>query len=245
MSAISNSPSPNKRTVPVGAYDNNAFYDPDFTIEISNRMRVPDKISVLPDSEIPLADQRDRLTTGNKGKGSGEWMHVPDRILVMGGNKHAAGHEPLPEMKLESSILGDDHYNGDAVVQMMTPPRNITLNDPNYPTIEEDDKTSGDGTHILDYSSSPYHKNQKVGSYGGDLYGSPESNVNNSSYYAVESGSADINFLRRQIKLLGRRISVLESENQQRYHREVILCSLGVIYFILKGFSWFGRTSRW
>ena len=128
------SDSPHKNNV----YDVNRVYDPDFTVEISNRMRVPDKISAHPDVEIS-ADQRDRLTSGHVGKGSVDWMHVPDRILLVGGDRHVSGREQLPEMKLESSIFEDDQITSNSI-QLMTPPRNLTLNDHQYPSVEPEDE---------------------------------------------------------------------------------------------------------
>lgn len=120
-------------------FEPNAFYDPDFTVEISNRMRVPDKISVLPGTAID-EDQRDRLTTNVKGKGSTDWMRVPDRIIVQGNNHFEEGRDVLPEHKLEKSILGEDPIRGPQ--QLMTPPRNLTLNEHPYPSVEPDDDSN-------------------------------------------------------------------------------------------------------
>lgn len=116
-------------------FEGNAFYDPDFTVEISKRMRVPEKISVLPGTAVE-SDQSDRLTSNMKGKGSSDWMRVPDRIIVQGNNRFEEGRDVLPEHKLESSILGEDPIKGP--VQLMTPPRNLTLNEHLYPSVEPD-----------------------------------------------------------------------------------------------------------
>lgn len=134
MSTSSDSP---RKSTSTSKYEINSFYDPDFTVEISNRMRVPDKISVLPDVEIS-EDQRDRLTSGQRGKGSVDWMHVPEKIVLVEGGKPAAGRDPLPEVKLESSILGDDPMSQESI-QLMTPPRNLTLNEHPYPSVEPED----------------------------------------------------------------------------------------------------------
>lgn len=97
---------------------------------------MPDKISAHPGTEIG-EDQRDRLTSNVKGKGSTDWMRVPDRILVQGNNHFGEGRDVLPEHKLERSILGEDPIKSH--VQSMTPPRNLTLNDHQYPSVEPDD----------------------------------------------------------------------------------------------------------
>jgi hypothetical protein len=59
------------------------------------------------------------------------------------------------------------------------------------------------------------------------------------------SNSSDINdesvLLRRQVKALSKRIAAIEIENQQRHQREVVIYTIGVIYFIIKGFVWIQR----
>lgn len=56
------------------------------------------------------------------------YMHVPDRILVVGGNKHAAGREPYLMEK-----IGEDLHNNfdDDIEPLKTPPNVLTLNDIN------------------------------------------------------------------------------------------------------------------
>jgi hypothetical protein len=59
------------------------------------------------------------------------------------------------------------------------------------------------------------------------------------------SNSSDINdesvLLRRQVKALSKRIAAIEIENQQRHQREVVIYTIGVIYFFIKGFFWVQR----
>jgi hypothetical protein len=211
-------------------------------------MRVPDKISILPEEEMAnRLDQKDRLTQGSKGKGSTDWMRVPERILVAGGDKHVAGRELLPESKIESSTFGDDDLNLlSQTVQMMTPPRTITLNQHQYPSLDEDNnkrvnrsapsstrKSRGSeeflrGGLVMDVSSPP----------AADPYFN--TSFNNTSIMA----SDDKDPVRRTLRDLQRRVSALERENRSRFNRELIWYSLGTIYLLV---AWFRRPSfsRW
>ena len=54
------------------------FYDPDFTQEISTKMRVPQRISVVdPDAMQTIESIGEPHITNNA-----LFMHVPDRILI-------------------------------------------------------------------------------------------------------------------------------------------------------------------
>jgi len=44
--------------------------------------------------------------------------------------------------------------------------------------------------------------------------------------------------MKRQIKLLNNRLSALENENQQRYQKEALIYSLGLIYLAIKAYYW-------
>jgi len=203
-------------------------------------MRVPDKISVAP--ENGLLEQRDRhvLVRDNN-----DWMHVPDRILVSGGDKYEAGRSALPEMKLESSILGD-HSNEH--VQLMTPPRHLTLHDHEYPSVAEaNDLNTSQSSKLLHRTRSKdvtFSPMQDADAYGFDN-NSPQDGYVNSFYTSNNSvaGMDDTTLLKRQVKSLGRRVIALERDNHQRYQRDVVLYAVGIVYFLMKGISWLNR--RW
>ncbi|CAN8004032.1 unnamed protein product [Ixodes pacificus] len=73
-----------------GDYD--AFYDPEFTAEISNKMRVPQKISVVDQDEYKLIED---MGPNKLHFNDAAYMHVPDRILVRGeGPSTFARHIP-------------------------------------------------------------------------------------------------------------------------------------------------------
>jgi len=223
-------------------FDGTTFYDPDFTVEISNRMRVPEKISVLPEEDMTTpVDQKDRLTQGSKGKGSNDWMRVPDRILVAGGDKHVAGTASMPEMKLESSILGDDDLNLlSETVQMMTPPRTISLNQHQYPSIDEERRAN---------YSNPASVRKSRGSLEfkstlvlGDNVSPPNETLNGSLNMSLMPEDKDP--VRRQLRDIQRRVSALERENRSRFNRELVWYTLGTLYLLI---SWFRKPSwsRW
>ena len=245
MSAAS---SPSHRNAP-NTFDGTTFYDPDFTVEISNRMRVPDKISVLPEEEMGShGDQAERLTQGSKGKGSVDWMKVPDRIIVAGGDKHIAGRTPLPESKLESTMLGDDDLHLlSQTVQMMTPPRTISLNQHQYPSIDDDNRNNR-GNHRSAPSSTRKSRGSEELLRSGLVLqdSSPPSDpyfntsFNNTSVIV----SDDKDPVRRQLRDLQRRVSSLERENRSRFSRELIWYTLGTVYLLM---TWFRKPSwsRW
>ena len=69
-----------------------AFYDPDFTADISKKMRVPERI-VVDDKDIngqpfddPAIIAAKKQAKGGPGGASDKplWMTVPERILVIG-----------------------------------------------------------------------------------------------------------------------------------------------------------------
>lgn len=229
--------SPNHRSN--GGFDGSSFYDPDFTVDISNRMRVPDKLSVHDD------DHNSRVPPINPKDGN-DWMRVPDRILVAGGDKYTAGRTTIPEMKLEPSMMGDPHMQEH--VQLMTPPRHLTLNEHEYPSVEvendlnlfqnEAKSASKKRNRELNFQTPL----QEVSGYGQDT---PQDAYLNSFYNSNNSvaGLDDVTLVKRQVKSLTRRVTALERDNQQRYQRDVVIYAVGVLYMIMKGFSWLNR--RW
>lgn len=195
-----------------GAFD--SFYDPDFTVQISSKMQVPDKISVIEGTaskeNVSVHREPEKMV-----------MLVPDRILVAGGNEHVEARDPLPEVRLESAILSNPLPG----IALHAPPRVLTLDECSYPTIDE--KPSSD--HVKKQSDTPLQSTKEI-SYAQD------SAVSNS-----HPAEDDVTLLRMQVKLLSRRIADVERDNQLRQQREIILYSAGVLYFLLKGILWLHR----
>ena len=72
-----------------------AFRDSRFTAEISNRMRVPDRIVFAGEAQ-----------TERKGSNDKFEMQVPERILVAGRDQHMSGNKSTPfEMQVENAVL--------------------------------------------------------------------------------------------------------------------------------------------
>merc|ERR1712080_375822 len=125
-----------------------AFRDSRFTAEISNRMRVPDRIMVAGESQTrspaftgvngptAVAFSRDRDHVNDKFE-----MQVPERILVAGRDQHInAGKKSTPfEMQVENAVLPPTWLE----VRVNTPPRNIRLDDHNFPNAQSEDDLEG------------------------------------------------------------------------------------------------------
>lgn len=194
-----------------GAFDN--FYDPDFTVQISSKMQVPDKISV-----IEGVESKEKVSIPRESEKM--LMHVPDRILVAGGNEHVEDRDPLPEVRLESAMLSHPVPG----IALQAPPRVLTLDECSYPSVDE--KPPGLAKKKSD--ASPQAKNE--------ITYTQDNSVNN-----THPAEDEVTLLRMQVKLLGRRIATVERDNQLRQQREIILYSAGVLYFLLKGMLWLHR----
>jgi len=124
-----------------------AFRDSRFTAEISNRMRVPDRIVFAGEAQthspafvgvngsMPVSFNREREGSNDKFE-----MQVPERILVAGRDQHMSGNKSTPfEMQVENAVLPPTRNE----VRVNTPPRNIRLDDHNFPNaqIEQDEST--------------------------------------------------------------------------------------------------------
>mgnify|MGYP002042400052 FL=1 len=90
-----------------------AFRDSRFTAEISNRMRVPDRIVFAGETQthspafvgvngsMPVSFNREREGSNDKFE-----MQVPERILVAGRDQHMSGNKSTPfEMQVENAVL--------------------------------------------------------------------------------------------------------------------------------------------
>ena len=92
--------------------DTESVRDPRFTAEISERMRVPDRIMVAGGE----TQMRSPTFVGVNGPSAPSFsgvrstsesirMNVPDRILVAGGNQHIAAKSTPFEMQVENAVL--------------------------------------------------------------------------------------------------------------------------------------------
>ncbi|XP_013773599.1 transport and Golgi organization protein 11-like [Limulus polyphemus] len=206
-----------------GSFD--SFYDHDFTAEINTKMTVPQKISFM---EEPLTTVNQPVTVDDP---KNLFMHVPERILVVGGNHHVEGREPFPEMNIECSFL--DEQKSD--VHLNTPPHTLTLGEHHFPTIFEEE------------SGGTQQKNHN-GQIDIDIF--PKKLAHSrfhlpfsqpSDGLAIKETEEEVALLRNQVRHLSRRMLAVEQENQQKQQREIILYAMSALYFLLKGILWLHR----
>ncbi|CAL1300133.1 unnamed protein product [Larinioides sclopetarius] len=143
-------------------------------------------------------------------------MNVPDRILVAGDNKHIPARESLPELKFETPLP----YQLQTFV-LAPPPDVLTVDEYPYPSV--DVKPS---TKIIE-------KRKTILDQTSDL--------NESALSSLNAPEEEIAILRKQVRHLSRRMLAIEQDNQQRQQREIIMYTLGIAYFFIKGLVWLHR----
>lgn len=216
--------------------DYDGFYDPNFTADISNKMRVPRRIRIV-GNEAGDGDFMLRAMEPEKLD-----MMVPGRILVGGQDQHIGLKSPPRELHLEQS-MGPQPSS----IRVQTPPRVITLEEHAFPTVDEveQDVTTDTTvtTHLRDSNSdeSRNSRNNLTGMEQSLALSYPSTPPLAPMSDGVMSPTEELMFLRRHLAKLGRRVMVLEHENHQRQQREVVLYSLGVAYFFLKTLLWLHR----
>jgi hypothetical protein len=231
-----------------------AYMNAKFSEEISEKMKVPKRISA--NGEI-VQDHHEILNGNNMNS----WnyhdervdMTVPDRIVVLGQDKHLvlSGTKSAPrEIVLENSILPKDP----GFIRVSTPPRVITLNDHHFPfyASEEHENELEDvryfepkNLHFSDDINKGTKNHKKSHHNSQELVINHRDEVPHfSGMGSVENLSQshdEILHLRKQVAKLNRRLLNVEIDNLQRTQREKILCVVGVAYFILKALFWFNR----
>lgn len=165
-------------------------------------------------------------------------MSVPDRIVVAGGEQHIGTRGVPREVEVEKSIMPTPDP---AQFRVQTPPRTITLDSYNYPGVDDisptEDKessTPGSAPTILPRGSNSVMHAVSDLDLGRDT-GTPGITTD-------LSPSEEISLLRRQVGRLNRRVMALELDTQQRAHREMIMYTLGVAYFLIKAILWINRN---
>lgn len=218
------------------------FYDADFTAEISNKMRVPERIQA---AENGFSDPAIVAAFPRRSEQQPPWMHVPERIVVAGGDRHIEGREPLPEQRFESSIHGN--VIQDPPIQLEAPPQVITLNQHTFPTVDESLTKAKKKLNIElnGKSSADDNFNENGDTFERDVQLSPPSAYTTFMASNTSMGGTpgdEITHLRKQIRILTRRINAIEVDNQHRHQREVVIYSLSAIYLVVKGLLWLHRN---
>ncbi|CAH1401553.1 unnamed protein product [Nezara viridula] len=204
------------------------FYDPNFTAEISQKMRVPKRINVDGVCDMPNVNKNDFNAWMPAEKLE---MHVPEKIVVAGHDEHFGTRTIPREMALDNSIMPPDP----GIIRVQTPPRVITIDSVYYPEdayqpppayVEINHrKPHSDGDRRLDLSTASVNLNESIAAAEG------------------MSLNEEVVHLRRQLAKLNRRIMSIELENMQRQTRDKVVFAVGLAYFFFKTVLWLSRSN--
>lgn len=208
-------------------YSGNHDYEPD----ISNQMKVPKRIRVTGDNDDDPSVNWARIN----GSSEKFEMNVPDRIVVAGGEQHIGTRGIPREVELEKSIMP---HPDPTFYRVQTPPRTITLDNYQYPAVDELEPLTPNESKDSPTSNHSNHRN----SHSHNSYIQPLQDSGTPGVAHTElSPGEEMSLLRRQVARLNRRVMALELDSQQRSHREVITYTLGVVYFLIKAFVWINK----
>ena len=194
-------------------------------------------------------------------------MIVPERIIVIGGDKMASTREILPEVGFESHLLGDTrnnpidlpsppsiltyesycNYNDDLKWKdEMTPRPNrvkidpmVTSNDDFTPV--KDDYTPMRDSRMMRFDISSIHLMQTSSQFF-YFFIFIFSCFFLSSFDSNATPVDVVTTLRQQIRSLNRRISAIERENRQKDQRDMIIYSVGLVYIAMKALLYIKRN---
>jgi len=184
-----------------------AFRDSRFAAEISNRMRVPDRIMVAGENQNrspafvgvngPPNNSVGAAAAGFGGRDPDEKldMQVPDRILVAGGDQHIAAKSTPFEMQVENTVLPPTRHD----IRVNTPPRSIRLDEHPASHIQNDEaEDEAMMASPIQQSAQEYQHSSRPGSQ------------------QAASGAASAS--RRGLKLATPRSTSVESESMYNRH---------------------------
>ncbi|GFG38727.1 hypothetical protein Cfor_07034 [Coptotermes formosanus] len=207
------------------------FYDPNFTADISQKMRVPKRIKVDGESDD---DQSNTGSNWNTVLANEKFdMHVPDRILVVGQEQHIGTKAPPRELILENAVMAPDP----GMIRVQTPPRVITLDEHHFPSADDFPSHAEPPEEQL---TTPVIKTQS--------HFHPEQVIVRESAPPIGTGDGltpneELVHLRRQMAKLNRRVMAIELDNLQRQQREKIIYAIGLAYVFFKTVLWLARSS--
>ncbi|XP_042863237.1 transport and Golgi organization protein 11-like isoform X1 [Penaeus japonicus] len=240
-----------------GTFDH--FYDGHYEADISTQMKVPKRIRVTGDNEDDPTvnwaryngvNEKFEMSVPDRIVVAG-MMSLPDKLTIAGGEQHIGTRGVPREVEVEKSIMPTPdpvqfrvqnvHHPSPEHLSWRTPPRTITLDSYNYPGVDDisptEDKessTPGSAPTILPRGSNSVLHAVSDLDLGRDT-GTPGITTD-------LSPSEEISLLRRQVGRLNRRVMALELDTQQRAHREMIMYTLGVAYFLIKAILWINRN---
>uniref|UniRef100_A0A6B2EGY2 Putative transport and golgi family organization n=1 Tax=Phlebotomus kandelakii TaxID=1109342 RepID=A0A6B2EGY2_9DIPT len=228
--------------------DDPVYQNVNFTQDISEQMRVPKSIKATGE----YFDERDILP-GSANLNSWNYsekvnMTVPDRIVVMGQEKHHGTRSAPREILLENSMMPK---NEQGHVRVSTPPRTISLADHYFPTASEPDESPRHeveddyGAEMHGDGNRASARQPKYSSHASEIVVSHSRESTPPMSQSLMEGmtpSEEVVQLRRQINKLNRRVYSIEMHNIQREQREKIIYCLGLAYFVIKAFLWLNRN---
>jgi len=211
--------------------DHDHFYDPNFTADISQKMRVPKRIKVAGESDD---DQNNAGSNWNTALASEKFdMHVPDRILVAGQEQHIGTKAPPRELILENAVMPPDP----GMIRVQTPPRVITLDEHYFPSADDfpshTEPLEEEMTTPVIKTKPHFHPEQGIVRESTPPTGTVDG----------LTPSEELVHLRRQMAKLNRRVMAVELDNLQRQQREKIIYAIGLAYFLFKTVFWLTRSS--
>ncbi|XP_043196461.1 transport and Golgi organization protein 11-like [Amphibalanus amphitrite] len=204
--------------------------DAAFAAEISAAMRVPKRIHVTGEGDDDFTSgARNGGTNGSSASALGaRMMTVPDRIVVLGGERHGAGGGPPRELVLERA--SQPPAGRDWAVE--SPPRVLRVDEHLRPPEEPP-------TPVGDDEGTPERRG--FGRGAGDRSVVLRDQFSPPAPPGFLSASEELELLRRQLLKVNRRLMQIEVENQRRRSREVMLYTAGAAYFLIKVMLWMGR----
>jgi len=229
--------------------------DPNFTAEISNKMRVPRKIRVGDSSEND---------DPNNGWGQSQWsrsslgytaekyapseMRVPDRIMVSGQDQHY-GSKALPrELQLELQSNQMPIPPDPETIRIITPPRQITLlnSRPESNMSTDGEETGDDDTLIVENNKARFGNNESHNNGAVVPYQERNSFSRRNKIETAMNGDVneEIMHLREQLSRMNRRMLALEGDSGDRKEREKYVAMVGVLYLTFKVVSWLFRSGN-
>lgn len=231
-----------------GEYLDSEFYtESSYTADISDRMRVPDKLYAHNGhGEEDSARWKEQDPARWKEQDSVSHMHVPDRILIGGGNEHFSSKSTPRELQLEKAIIPPTPEH----VRVTTPPRSIKLDEVSFPSAGDTPvQQSPPSFPKQTIRTKTTYKAERSMSYDQDQsfnLMTPTADSNMSLYDEAKnemSAELQVQKMRTQMAKLNHRLMALELENQSQSTRWQMLSVMVSVYFVVKSFVWLNKNS--
>lgn len=217
---------------------NRIQYELDYTEGISQSMRIPEQLRMVPyehSEQQEFMDQNALHTT---------MMQVPERIVVAGDNDESQFSIPR-DLDLIQSTPQESAFS------LKTPPRVLTLNERSLDFLEME-QPSSISQHSEDVRTQSRTRRERSVSENTSMHHNGQLNRNDSMLALAtldstqEGGIDDVALvdatsLRRQIVKLNRRLQLLEEENKERAKREMVMYSVTVAFWLINSWVWFRR----